>query len=175
MEPFPRRETLPKPNYIVLSNHQSAIACICTNWGNKPDCCSVDWKNIPHFSLSLGFHELERRTFLLELLLLFVVQHFPNISGWPSALLQLKHLCLCGVYWIDIWGAAASEWGFTHVVNTDLHRCRTTQKKKKKHAHTGTHKHTHGLSHTMRHNACTHTYIDSGNTQINTYPCTVLM
>lgn len=64
------------------------------------------------FSFSLGFHRLERRTnscraFFCGLLF--------NISNWPSALLQLKHLCS---YWIDIWGTAVCEWGLIDVINT---------------------------------------------------------
>lgn len=54
MVPFPRRETLPKPNYIVLPNHQSAIACMDRGVGDKPDCCSVARKI--SFFLFLWFH-----------------------------------------------------------------------------------------------------------------------
>lgn len=71
--PFPRREMLPKPNYIVLPNHQSVIACM----DRGKQATLLFCRSKEYFFLSVWFQE--RKKMHLEILLLFV-QHFQNIS-----------------------------------------------------------------------------------------------
>lgn len=90
MEPFLRRATIPKPNYIVLPNHQSGIACICTNWGNKPECCSVDWKNILHFFPLNGVSWTTKNENSFRASFVVCFQHFPNTSEGSFPFLQFN-------------------------------------------------------------------------------------
>lgn len=84
--PFPRRETLPKPNYIVLPNHQSATACM--DWGKQARLLFCRSKE--HFFSLGGF--MKDGKFIWRFFCCLLLNIFENISEWPSPLLQLQHL-----------------------------------------------------------------------------------
>lgn len=120
------REMLPKPNYTVLLKPSVSHCVHLHELGEQARLLFIDWRNILHFFLCLGFHELQRRKIHSEILLLFgIFQKYPTDFRHSSSL----STSACVIHWQDIWGTAVGEWGFTDVINTDLHKCRNTQQK----------------------------------------------
>lgn len=111
----------------------------------------------------------------------FVVWHFPKVSNWPSPLLQFKHLCLChslarhlryNCRWMGIYRRNKHR-----LAQMSKHAAKTHSVDKQfvgRHRHSLTHTHVDFLIQQNSH-ACAHTFTDSGEIQINTYPCRVLM
>lgn len=145
----------------------------------------MDWKNTFFFFFfpSLQFHERGRSRIHVELLLLFVdifqacpadLRHSSGLSKHLHSchLLDrhLRHSCPCG--------------GFTDIMNTAMHGRRNMQQNTSRQSKQPTNNRgarSPALASTntdfmqRASYACTHAFIDSGDTQINTYPCRVLM
>lgn len=169
-------ETFPEPNYFVLPNHQSAVACICTNWGNKPDSCSVNWKDRPTFfflwevswtgKLEISFGSL---FFFAWLAMLFVVQRVQFSSNIPVTLATPPISPLLFVLFIGSTfeaqlaesGTTPGGWDATYIQtwpslrreNTSIHMF--DQYESSIHTNAGTQAtiNTQGHPNTMRHNA----------------------
>lgn len=77
MEPFLRRGTLLKPNYISFLHISQPLRA---TGGTSQTVVHIE-RTCIFVLLSPGFWELDRRRIHSELLLSFVVRHFPNVSN----------------------------------------------------------------------------------------------
>lgn len=106
MEPFPRRETLPKPNYIVLSNISQPLRASARTGGTSQIVVHRLKEHSPmlHFFFLFlwGFINLKEGKFIWTIISFVVVRHFPKVSNPPSAAFYFIFLFFHVIYWTDI-------------------------------------------------------------------------